>query len=88
MTPTPLHKEDWRLDDDELFVLTKRKTAPARQRVLDRMKIPYAVDGDGKLCVARRAREERLAGRRPDEDPDLMPDFSVFDKRTAHGRQA
>jgi hypothetical protein len=78
-----------RLTRDELAELTGKKTRPAQARVLHAMRIPFVVDGVGKICVSRRAVEERLSGARPDEDPAGEPDFSVFDRRAAHhARQA
>jgi len=77
-----------RLTRDEVAELTGKKTRPAQARALSAMRIPFAIDGLGKICVSRRAVEERLAGRNPEDDPASEPDFSVFDRRAAHGRQA
>ncbi len=79
----------FRLTRDELEELTCKKTRPAQERVLRGMRIPFVVDGLGKICVSRRAMEERLAGRRPEDNPANEPDFSIFDRRASpHGRQA
>lgn len=79
----------FRLTCDELVELTRKKTRPAQERVLRAMRIPFVIDGLGKICVSRWAMEERLAGRRPEDDPASEPDFSVFDRRVPHhGRQA
>jgi hypothetical protein len=78
-----------RLTRGEVAELTGKKTRPAQARALDAMRIPFVVDGLGKICVSRRAVEERLAGGRPEFDPETEPDFSVFERRAAlHGRQA
>ena len=75
---------NFRLTRDELAELTGKKTRPAQARVLSAMRIPFVVDGLGKICVSRRAMEERLSGTRPEDDPADEPDFSVFDRRAAH----
>jgi hypothetical protein len=79
----------FRLTRDELAELTGKKTRPAQERVLRAMRIPFVIDGLGKICVSRRAMEERLSGEKPEDDPASEPDFSVFDRRaTHHDRQA
>ncbi|MCG6873671.1 MAG: DUF4224 domain-containing protein [Betaproteobacteria bacterium] len=78
-----------RLTRGEVAELTGKKTGPAQARALDAMRIPFVVDGLGKICVSRQAMEERLSGAKPGHDPASEPDFSVFDRRAArHDRQA
>jgi len=79
----------FRLTQHELAELTGKKTRPAQARVLHAMRIPFVIGGLGKICVSRRAMEERLSGEKPEDDPASEPDFSVFDRRAAHhDRQA
>ena len=69
------------LTDIELRDLTGRVFRQKQADELVRLKIPYIINAQGRVCVSRAAVEKRL-GVDSDDTIGPEPDFSVFERAT------
>jgi len=67
------------LTDSELRDLTGRVFRQKQVEELARLKIPYIVNAQGRICVSRAAAEKRL-GVDSLDTAGPEPDFSVFER--------
>lgn len=70
------------LTDSELRDLTGRVFRQKQVEELVRLKIPYIVNAQGRVCVSRAAAEKRLGVDSAVTITGSEPDFSVFERAT------